>query len=209
MTPQTYAWPVDGPLQLSVRLGHGSLTIDAREDVSEAVVTLTPADADGLDRFTVDLRGRTLVVHAPRNSGWRKGRGAVDATIVVPAGTTAKLATATADISVTGRLADADVAAGTAAVDVATVTGNLRARVGAGSTNVGTAHGDVDLAAGSGTLTVGIPEGVSVRLDVRTGSGVLRSDLPVEDGPRAGSRAVSLRARIGRGDVHLVRAPAA
>ena len=71
------------------------------------------------------------------------------------------------------------------------------------------AYGNIDLATGSGSLTVGIPDGVSVRLDVATGSGQLLSDLPVEDAPKPGSRPVKLRAHTGKGDVRLVRAPAA
>jgi hypothetical protein len=47
---------------------------------------------------------------------------------------------------------------------------------------------------------------VAARLDVMTGSGQLRSDLPVADTPNPAARAISVRARTGSGDVHLVRA---
>src|SRR3546814_21127629 len=57
------------------------------------------------------------------------------------------------------------------------------------------AYGNVDLATGSGSLTVGVPDGVSVRLDVMTGSGVLQSDLLVEQEPRPGARTITLRAQ--------------
>lgn len=270
MNPKTHTFPLVGPITLSVRLGHGSLTVAARDGLTEATVTLGARDRDLLDKVTVEMRGSTLTVHAPRQGGladliggWRKDRDTLDVTIEVPTGTAAKLATATAPITVTGSIGPSDVATGNASVELAAVTGDLRlrygngesrvgsvtgsvqlrggrceahfgeiagslssglgsgsltaaairgdlrARSGAGSTAVEAAYGNVDLATGSGTLTIGVPDGLSVRLDITTGSGSLHSDLPVEQGPREGARSVTLRARTGSGDVRLVRAPAA
>jgi hypothetical protein len=269
MNPRTYTFPLTGPISLSARVGHGSLTVAARDGLAEASVTLVARDRDLLDKVTVELRGCTLVVHAPRQGGladliggWRRS-DRLEITIEVPTGTTAKLATATAPITVTGSIGTADVPTGNATVDLAAVCGDLRlrygnsesrvgsvtgsvqlrggrcdarfgevagslssglgsgslnaatvrgdvhARSGSGSTTVDAAHGNVDLATGSGTLSIGVPDGVSVRLDVTTGSGSLHSDLPVEQAPRAGARTVTLRARTGSGDVRLVRAAAA
>lgn len=269
-TPKTYAFPLTDPINLVAQLGHGSLTVDARDDVTEATVTLSAREPDVLERFTVELRGSALTVRGPRQRGvtdllgsWRKSRDAVEVSIVVPAGTAARLETATAPITVTGRIGPADVSTAHATIDLATVTGDLRlqygngesrvgavtgsvqlkagkadahfgrilgsitygvgsgslaasevrgdlhARSGSGSTSVDAAYGNVDLATGSGSLTVGVPDGVSVHLDVVTGSGMLHSELPVEQAPKAGSKPVTLRARTGRGDVRLVRAPAA
>jgi len=47
-----------------------------------------------------------------------------------------------------------------------------------------------------------------VRLDVQTGGGRVDSALPIDDGPRAPAEAITLRARTGFGNVHLVRAGA-
>ncbi len=269
--PRT-TFPVTGPLTLVVRLGHGSVSVEARDDLTEAAVRLTPRDndSDALDRIAVEMRGSTLAVVAPRQggltelfSGRRKDREAVDAVIEVPTGTRLKLTTAGDHITVAGRCGTADVTTGNATIDldtiegdlrlrygngesrVATVTGSLRlqagrgdahvgevggrlecgfgsgalvaavvrgdlrARSGSGSAQVDAAYGDVDLATGSGSLTVGVPDGVSAHLDLLTGSGRVHSDLPVERAPRPGGRTVTLRARTGSGDVHLVRAPAA
>lgn len=268
--PKTHAFPLTGSINLAVQLGHGTLTVDAREDLTEATVTLAAREPEVLERFKVELRGSTLTVSGPHQRGlsdllgsWRKERHAVDLTVVVPAGTAAKLETATAPITVTGRIGPAVVSTAHASIELATVTGDLRlmygngesrvdavtgsvqlkagradaqfgrilgsitsglgsgslaatevrgdlhARAGSGSTSVDAAYGNIDLATGAGSLTVGIPDGVSVRLDVATGAGRLLSDLPVEDAPKSGSRPVKLRARTGKGDVHLVRAPAA
>ena len=267
--PKTRTFPLHGPIHLSVRLGHGSLTITARDGLAEATVILSGADPDVLDRCAVEMRGTALAVVAPRQAvsdlrgAWRKDRNAIHAAIEVPTGTAVKLATATADITVHGPVGTADIATGHATIDLGSVLGDLRlrtgngesrvgtvagsvqfkggrvdarfgeiegslacgfgsgslsarqvrgdvrARAGSGSTSVDAAYGNVDLAAGSGSLTVGVPEGVSVRLDVMTGSGVLHSDLPLEHAPRSGARAVTLRAQTGKGDVRLVRARAA
>lgn len=267
--PARHVFPLTDPIHLSVRLGHGSLSVAARDNLTEATVTLSGADPELLDKCAVEMRGRALVVVAPRQGvadligAWRKDRNAICAVIEVPSGTPVKLATGTADITVTGRVGAADIATGHATLELGAVDGDLRlrygngqsrvgpvagsvqfkggrvdaqfgeiegslacgfgsgslsahriggdlhARAGSGSTSVGAAYGNVDLATGSGSFTIGVPDGVSVHLDVMTGSGVLHSDLPVEQAPKDGSRPVNLRAQTGKGDVRLLRAPAA
>lgn len=254
MSPTLTTFPINGPITLVARLGHGSVLVAARDGLAEATAQLTPREpgSDILEHFAVELKGTALAVVAPRPGGItelfgarRKDRQAVDVVITVPTGTPLKLATAAADITVTGRCGKADVVTGNAAIDLdvvdgdlrlragkgeariggvsghldcefgsgtllaALVRGNLRARAGSGSARVEAAYGDVDLATGYGSLTVGLPDGVSAQLDVRTGSGRLHSELPVEQAPRPGGRTVALRAHTGSGDVHLVRAPAA
>jgi hypothetical protein len=95
---------------------------------------------------------------------------------------------------------------GSGSLDASVVRGTLHSRAGSGHVSVGAVHGDVDVASGSGGFTLGVPAGVAARLDVTTGSGQLRSDLPVEQAPAPGARSITIRARTGSGDVHLVRA---
>jgi hypothetical protein len=95
---------------------------------------------------------------------------------------------------------------GSGSLDASVVRGTLHSRAGSGSVSVGAVHGDVDVASGSGGFTLGVPAGVAARLDVTTGSGQLHSDLPVEQAPATGARSITIRARTGSGDVHLVRA---
>ncbi len=95
---------------------------------------------------------------------------------------------------------------GSGDLDVEVVHGSVRARSGSGLARIGSAHGDVDLVAGSGDLSVGLPEGVSARLDFKTGSGRFSSEMPVEDNRREGGRTIVVRARTGSGDVRLVHA---
>ncbi|HEY8301348.1 MAG TPA: DUF4097 family beta strand repeat-containing protein [Jatrophihabitans sp.] len=94
---------------------------------------------------------------------------------------------------------------GSGDLTVETAHGNVRSRAGSGDAVIGCAYGDVEFTAGSGKVSVGLPEGVSARLDVTSGSGRVRSDLPIEDAPRSG-RSITVRARTGSGDIQLFRA---
>jgi hypothetical protein len=69
MTTQTF--PLDGPINLQARLGHGSITVHAEDDLTEASVTLTPRvkGSDVVDRISVAMSGRTLSITAPRKGG--------------------------------------------------------------------------------------------------------------------------------------------
>ena len=266
-THTTFA--LTGPINLLARLGHGSVTVTARDDLSEASVRLSARNADSeiLDRIVVEMRGPTLAVVAPRQGGIADligGRSAerdsVDAEIAVPTGTAVKITTASADISIKGRCGGADIATGAARIDLDTVSGDLRLRSGAttsrveevtgdvtlrsgagnahfgevggtvqagfgsgdleveiarggvrlragsGDASIGTTYGDIDFGSGSGNVSVGLPAGLSVRLDVTTGSGHVKSELPIDDAPTDLGKLITVRARTGRGDVRLFRA---
>ena len=261
-----YTFSVTGPLTLDVRLVHGSVSVHARDGLTEATVSLTPhpGSEDFAERIAVELRGDSLVVHAPRHTGLAGTRGrrhsSVDAEITVPTGTALKLATHTADITLSGRSGAADVVTGSGDLRLDTVDGDLRLRTGSSDTEVlavtGSAHvragsgdvrfgnvggsldtasgsgrldievirgalrsrcgsgaavvkavyGDVDLLSGSGAMTIGLPAGVSVRLDVTSGSGTVSSELPLDNQRSGTGPAITVRARTGSGDLTLVRA---
>ncbi|MCW2521899.1 MAG: hypothetical protein JWO63_234, partial [Frankiales bacterium] len=59
----------------------------------------------------------------------------------------------------------------------------------------------------AGSFTVGLPPGRHARLDVVTGHGELRTEMPLEDSaPSDGAPPFTIRARTGRGDVTIQRA---
>jgi hypothetical protein len=101
-------------------------------------------------------------------------------------------------------------------LQVGTARGPVWMRAGTGSATVGCAFADVDLVSGSGGLSVGLPAGQSAQLDVTTGGGQLRSELPVEPTrPSATTtttttttKPITIKARTGSGDIHLYRAVA-
>jgi hypothetical protein len=268
MTTKTI--PLTGPINLMGRIGRGSFTVTAQDNVSEATVTLAARtkDSDIVERTVVELRGPTLVVVTPRQGGIFDlalfgGRGnereAIDVTVTVPSGTALKISTFTADVTVNGRSGSADIASGSSKITLQHIDGDLRlrygngtariervsgsvearsgsghaefgdiggsltsacgsgeltvtavhgavrTRAGSGSASLGAIYGDVDVASGSGALTIGIPTGTRARLDVTTGSGRVKSDLPVDDAPRGKGKPITVRARTGSGDVRLVR----
>lgn len=151
--------PLSRPISLQVRLGHGSLEIAARDDPNEATVRLVPrgGGTELLDRFVVELRGETLVVVGPRQGGladlfrgWRDGWGAVDATIEVPDGTRVTVASATEQMTVTGRCGNTDIATAGGRINLDRIDGDLRLRYGHAECHVGPVTGTVRLKAGSG-----------------------------------------------------------
>jgi hypothetical protein len=100
-----------------------------------------------------------------------------------------------------------EVGCGSGSLEVGTAGGRVRMRTGSGHASIGAAGGDVDFASGSGGLSVGLRRGQPARLDVVTGAGQLRSELPIEDNPPANTvRALTIKARTGSGDVRIFRA---
>lgn len=264
------SFPVSGRIGLHVRVARGAVTVETADDLTEASVHIETDKhgADLLAETLVELRGSTLVVHAPRQGGLfdlplfgglRGGRG-LDVKVVVPTGSDVKIATLDAPIRIPGEVGDADLAFASGEAAVRDVNGDLRLRFGSGSAKavrvngsvqvrsgsgnaqLGEVHGDlnsgcgsgdlqvrkahgsvrsrcgsgnarlnevygdVDVVSGSGGLEIGLPTGVTARLDVHTGSGKVRSELPIEDAPREAKSKITVRARTGSGDVRLFRA---
>ena len=194
-----FTFPLSGPINLLARLGHGSVTVTARDDLEQALVRLTARDPDSdvVDRTAVELRGPVLAVVTPRQGGlsdllggWRRERDAVDVEIEVPTGTAMKITTASADIRIVGRAGGADLVTGSAGVVVDDVDGNLRLRSGSATSRVASVTGDVVARAGSGSVSLGEVGG-----SVQSGFG--SGDLMVETahGP--------VRSRTGSGDAHI------
>jgi DUF4097 and DUF4098 domain-containing protein YvlB len=190
MTTRTF--PLDGPINLHARAGHGSLTVTAEDGLTQASVTLEPniEDSDTAQRTSVELRGNTLFVVAPRRGGIfetglfggpNRERDDLDITITVPSGTAMKLSSFTADIRLAGRSGSADVASGASDVELEHIDGDLRLRLGSGTARVDRVSGSVEARSGSGVATFGEIGGSlssgcgSGRLEVGTVRGDVRS----------------------------------
>jgi hypothetical protein len=179
MTVKTFA--LTGPINLSVRLGHGSLVVHCVDDPAEARVEISarPGAEDYAERVAVEMSGPTLTVHAPRQGGvfdllgdmWRKHAG-VDVEVTVPAGTAMKVSTYTAGVHVHGRCGSADIATGAADIEVEQVDGDLRLRSGSARASVAEVHGSVVLRSGAGDAHFGA---VSGDLQSVCGSGLLEA----------------------------------
>jgi ferric-dicitrate binding protein FerR (iron transport regulator) len=203
----THTFPLDGPINLHVRVAHGSVTVDTQDDLAEARVDLEPGknSADLLEQTTVEMVGRTLTVSAPRQGGIfdlpvfaRKGRS-VDVHVLVPTGTAVRISTFTAPITIGGRVGGADLAFGSADAGVREVDGDLRVRYGNGTVRAAHVKGSVEIRSGSGSAQLGDVGGAlsagfgSGDLDVRVARGSVRS--------RSGSGAARLHEV--HGDVDL------
>src|SRR5262245_53055298 len=145
MAAESTAFPLKGPIELVARLGHGRITVTARDNLSEALVRLTPRhdQREVLERCTVEMQGTTLLVVGPRQGGladllggWRRSHDGIDAMIDVPSGTPLKISSASEDITVTGACGDTDIGTSAARILLEKVTGDLRLRYGRGDSRI-------------------------------------------------------------------------
>lgn len=140
-----------------------------------------------------------------------------------------EIRTGSGDVRLAAVLGGLRVQTGSGAVDVVSLNGGDRAgsvRTGSGDVRFGavardvtarTGSGDLvvvdasagtlELTTGSGRLRVGIHAGVRAELDVSSGSGQARSDLPVGGRPPEGEVGLRVRARTGSGDALVTSAP--
>jgi DUF4097 and DUF4098 domain-containing protein YvlB len=110
--------------------------------------------------------------------------------------------------SVEGTAGAGTVRTGSGDVRLGAVKHDVSARTGSGDlTVVDACAGGLELATGSGQVRIGIHQGVLAELDVSSGSGQARSDLPVSGSPAEGTVALRVRARTGSGDALVTAAP--
>jgi hypothetical protein len=205
------AFPLSGSIHLDVKVGIGSVTVHARDDLTEAAVTVTPrqgqSESELAKRARIEMHGSTLVVHVAKLGGvfdaakfggvfdligGGMGRAAVDVDVVVPSGTATKIVSYGADVVVDGRSGHLDIAAGSSRTEVDHVDGDLRLRFGSGPARVAQVSGTAEIKSGSGTIRLGE---LGHRLVMACGSGTLQVDLA--HGP------VSLRAGSGQADIGI------
>ena len=184
MTSRTFR--LTGPINLHVRIGGGSVSVTARDDASEAAVTVTPrrtgdnTSGSAADQIGIELEGNTLSVLASRQrsmpnvlAGWWRDRDGVDVQIAVPSGTAMRIATLTADVTVMGRAGDVDITTGAAAINVDEVDGDLRMRYGSANGHVRKVRGSAVLRSGAGTTRF---DEVCGQLHSHSGSGELDAE---------------------------------
>lgn len=193
----THHFPLTGPVNLDVRVGLGAVVVRAEGDVDHAQVELIARseDSDVLARTTAVMNGRTLTIRGPKGR-WvlDKRRGPttrpdiVDVHVVVPAGTSMKLASYGAQSTVSGRAGSVLIATGAgsstiervegdlvarfahASLDVQHVDGSATVRFNGGHVHLGEVGGDVELACGTGDLDLAIAHGC---VRARTGAGAV------------------------------------
>lgn len=220
-----------GPINLTVELQQGDITLRARE-ASTTEVRLIPRGPRGealVDQFTVEARGNDVVVIAPktREGGFGFGsRTTVDVEVDLPAGSMLRIRTGSGDVSASGWFGEASVSTGSGDVRVddlesaelrsgsgdinaRAVGGAALAKTGSGDISLESAGGRVELSSGSGDVRLGHAEGT---VTAKTGSGDLEiggssGDIDLMTGTgdvKLGAvNGGRVRARTGTGDVSI------
>lgn len=163
-------FPVTGELELRCEFRSGSLSIQARDQLAEARVTITPRDA-GMpveQLFRVELIGDRLeVVEQPENGGSLLqsvlggdlrsfardrlfGRTEVDIVVELPAGSAVRAAVSSAAVQATGRIGTTSIGAGSSDIKLELVDGELKLRGGSGTVTVNRVTGAANVKGGSG-----------------------------------------------------------
>lgn len=164
---------------------------------------------------TVDATGRYGTVSVHTASG-RIGLDQVDGDVeahVASGDVTINSGRAVSAHSASGRIrighasGDIDIRAASGRIQVGVAEGSVRARTASGDISIDEARsGTVSLDVASGDLRIGVRSGVTAHLDLRTVSGRIRSELPVEDNAPDGGSPLAIRARSTSGNVLVVPA---
>lgn len=189
------------PLIIQVTAPSGS-SINARSGSADVTVTGVSA--------SVDAATGSGQVRAQRCTGAARIRtGSGDVRLGTVLGQL-QVKTGSGQIDVTsveGAEVSGTVLTGSGDVRLGAVKHDVSARTGSGDLTVADAcAGGLELTTGSGQLRVGIHPGVLAELDVSSGFGHARSDLPVGGPPAEGEVALRIRARTGSGDALVTSA---
>jgi DUF4097 and DUF4098 domain-containing protein YvlB len=104
---------------------------------------------------------------------------------------------------------DVDVRCASAQIRIGVAEASVRAKAASGDITVDEARaGTVSLDVASGDLRIGVRSGVTAHLDLRSISGKIRSELPVDDVAPADGAPLEIRARTTSGNVLVVPASA-
>ena len=172
----SWEFPCDGPIELSVNIAAGTVTVSA-EPTSVATVHISrsgwDAGTDPESEIRVDYDDGQLRVAQRQLAGQRLRGHSFDVHLVVPPGSDCRVATAAADVTGRGEIgglnvktasgavtADlvrgaADVATMSGAIRLGEVTGRAAAKTASGRITIASAADDVDVNSVSGDISVG------------------------------------------------------
>jgi hypothetical protein len=173
-------FPCPGPITVDLRLAGGTVELHA-EPRDTAVVEIAPYDASdasqqAAEQTRVELAGDTLLIAAPDSSGWaiRWRVPRLRVTARVPAGSSARIRVAAADVTGHGEWSQVKLNAASGDAYLERVTGDL---------TVNTASGDVRAVQVGGRFTVVTASGdvsaqqVAGAIDIKSASG----DVQIEE----------------------------
>jgi DUF4097 and DUF4098 domain-containing protein YvlB len=187
-------FPLSGPVTVQVRVPAGSIEVVA-EERSSADVDIQPFDgrpesAELAAETRAELRGDTLKIATPDNSGWRRRNGSIAVTVRVPYDSSADAKVASADASFHGRLARVELESASGDAYVEHVTGDVTIQTASGDARTGRVEGSLRVKGASGDLNA---QHIGGSLGVKSASG----DVEVEE--LAGDADI----KTASGDVHI------
>lgn len=187
----SWEYPATGPVTADISLPAGSVKVTAKQ--TETVrVFLVPGNRAGerlLEETEVSFEGGTLRVQVPRRVLIR-GNPSLDLTIELPEGSSVAADTASADLTLTGRLASLNGKTASGDVHADRVSGDVELTTASGDIQLEDSGGEVRVSTASGDVTVGRAGGDLV---TKTASGDVR----------IGQACQSASAKTASGDVRI------
>jgi DUF4097 and DUF4098 domain-containing protein YvlB len=126
-----------GPIRLDLHVPSGRIEVEAGQTDTTKVVLLGPEEL--LERAAIELQGDTLRVHVPERKGLFLSFGREDVLLRVhcPEGASLHARSASADVQVRGRIAEAFVKSASGDVATDDVSGELWVQTASGDVHVG------------------------------------------------------------------------
>lgn len=173
-TPRTHSFRTPEPIEAEIRNPAGDVRVTA-DGQGETRVELTPLRGDrgsreAVDKATVEFAdGRLRVVCESRviSRGHRIG-----VSVTLPSGSSVRAVTASADLTVLGRIDSLDGTTASGDVRVEDVDGEARVRTASGDIALRAVTGDARVRTGSGDLKIGRAE--TLRFESASGDVTVR-----------------------------------
>jgi hypothetical protein len=188
----SWEFPVTGPIHLNARIPAGDIRVVAEPDAALATVSL---DGRGrraeqlISETEVSFDGGTLSVLFPDKIRLLTNVS-MDLVVHLPAGSSAELRGASADIRCEGELGDLEAKTASGDISAGPVRGAAQLHSASGNVRLGEADGDVTVKTASGDV------------EIRRAGGSLTADSASGD-IRAGQVGGSAKVRAASGDVHI------
>jgi hypothetical protein len=180
--------------------------------VSIAVSVRAPADSSvvassGSAEISVtgpatrlDLQTGSGQISADRASGTADVRTGSGAVRLGPMLAGLKARTGTGDVEVTSIGGPTSLFTGSGDVWLGAVAGDVMARTGSGDLTVADASlGQIELQTGSGSIRIGVRAGSAAEVDLSSGTGEARSELPLSDNRPESAPTLRIRGRTASG----------
>ncbi|WP_433564496.1 DUF4097 family beta strand repeat-containing protein [Nocardia sp. CA-151230] len=173
-------------ITVAVEVAAGNVTVIA-SNRTDTVVEIRPADASkkedvrAAEQIRAEFAAGTLTVQAPK--GWRKfsplaGRGSVEVTIEVPAGSRLTGSLGMGNLLGAGPLGECELEVSAGDITVERPLGSVTAKVAKGDIRiVEAARGVIDVETSTGDLSVGIHPGSAARMETNAQKGTIQNQL--------------------------------